>query len=76
MAQRLRLLVLGPVGRFRRRYRPECVSERTIKVVRAEVNNCLLPEPEWGSSSSVIRKTRFVAVLGALYGLMRMGEAS
>jgi hypothetical protein len=38
----------------------------TFKVVRADVSNCSLPETGWGSSSSVIRKTRFDAVLGAL----------
>ncbi len=42
----------------------------TMRVVCADVMSCLLPGPECGSSSSVIRKTRFVADLGALLRVM------
>ena len=39
----------------------------TINVVLADVMSCLVPGPGCGSSSSVIKKTRFVAVFGALF---------
>ena len=45
------------------------VNSQTIKVVRADVISCWLPLPGWGLSSSVIRKTRLEAVLGALRGI-------
>lgn len=38
----------------------------TTKVVWAEVDSCAPPSPECGSSWSVIRNTRFIAVFGAL----------
>ena len=38
----------------------------TTKVVRAEVESCAPPTPGCGSSWSVIRNTRFIAVFGAL----------
>ena len=37
-----------------------------MSVVLADVMSCLLPVLGWGLSSSVIRKTRLEAVLGAL----------
>jgi hypothetical protein len=45
---------------------PQVRWSLTIKVVRADVMSCLLPGPEWGLSSSVMRNIRFEAVLGAL----------
>jgi hypothetical protein len=39
---------------------------RTIRVVRADVISCLVPLPGWGSSWSVTKNTRLVAVFGAL----------
>ena len=64
MAQPLPQLVLGPTKLIALALAKQIML--TVNVVRAEVTSCLLPGPAWGLSSSVIRKTRFVAVLGAL----------